>query len=74
MRPLAVVGWIVILGALFAWQGIGIALGSDWPTMSDMLRAFSRLPAGRIVLFAMWLWLGWHLFVRSSNALIGGGA
>jgi hypothetical protein len=71
MRPIAVAGWIVIFGALFAWQAIGIARGSDWPTMSDMLRAFMRLTSGRVVLFGAWLWIGWHLFVRSSNALIG---
>jgi hypothetical protein len=29
-----------------------------------MIRAFTRPMAGRIVLFGMWLWLGWHVFVR----------
>jgi hypothetical protein len=22
------------------------------------------VPLGRVLLFALWLWLGWHLFVR----------
>ncbi|MBI3649363.1 MAG: hypothetical protein HY240_11545 [Actinobacteria bacterium] len=64
MRSLATIGWIVIFAAVFVWQGIGLSRGADWPTMSDMLRAFMAPAAGRICLFAMWLWLGWHLFVR----------
>ncbi|HEX7464144.1 MAG TPA: DUF6186 family protein [Actinomycetota bacterium] len=59
-----VAGWIVIFGALFAWQGLGMALGPPWLTISDMLRAFMRPLVGRWVLFALWLWVGWHLFIR----------
>jgi hypothetical protein len=64
MRTIAVAGWVAIFAALFAWQAVGLTRGGDWPTMSDMIRAFTRPMAGRIVLFGMWLWLGWHVFVR----------
>jgi hypothetical protein len=64
IRPLAVVGWLVIVGALLVWQGIGLARGPEWPTLSDFFRAFMRPPPGRFLLFAIWLWLGWHLFIR----------
>lgn len=64
MRPIAVVGWVVIVGALFTWQGIGLSCGSEWPVLSDFLRAFTRPTLGRFVLFGVWLWLGWHVFVR----------
>jgi hypothetical protein len=68
----AVVGWIVIFGALFAWQGIGLARGPEWPTMSDMLRSFMRPVAGRSLLFGVWLWIGWHLFVRGWEPILRG--
>jgi hypothetical protein len=64
MRTVAVIGWLALFAAILAWQGLALALGPPWPTMSSMLRAFMRPPAGRIVLFGVWLWLGWHLFIR----------
>lgn len=64
MGAVAVVGWVVIIGALLAWQGVGLVRGPEWPTLSDMFRAFMRPLPGRFVLFGLWLWLGWHLFVR----------
>lgn len=64
MRALAITGWIVILAAAFVWEGIGLARGTEWPTVSDMLRSFMAIPVTRVLMFAMWLWLGWHLFIR----------
>jgi uncharacterized protein DUF6186 len=63
MRAVGIVGWLVIVGAFLAWQGVGLAR-SDWPTMSDIFRAAMRPAAARFLLFGIWLWLGWHLFVR----------
>ncbi len=64
MRTTAVVGWILIFAALFTWQAIGLLHGPPWPTMSDMLRAAMRPVLGRWLLFGLWLWIGWHVFVR----------
>lgn len=64
MRAVALVGWLVIVGALLAWQGLSLVNGPEWPTLSSMFRDFMRPVAGRFVLFGLWLWLGWHLFVR----------
>jgi len=64
MRAVAIVGWAVIFGALFAWQGFGLLWGPRWPTMSDMLRAFMGPALDRYLLFGLWLWLGWHVFIR----------
>jgi hypothetical protein len=60
----AVVGWLVVFGALLGWQGLMLAHGPPWPTMSSMLRAFMHPLPGRVVLFGLWLWIGWHLFIR----------
>ena len=64
MNFVAVVGWLVVFGALLGWQGFMLAHGPSWPTMSSMLRAFMRPAAGRAILFGLWLWIGWHLFIR----------
>lgn len=72
MRAVAVAGWIVIFGVLFLWQGFGLAWGPPWPTLSDMFRAFMRPVLGRWVLFGLWLWLGWHLFIRGWEFFMRG--
>jgi Family of unknown function (DUF6186) len=64
VRPIAVVGWLVIVAALLVWQGVGLVRDAGWPTLTDYFRAFMRPAFGRIVLSGLWLWLGWHLFVR----------
>lgn len=61
---MALVGWAIVVGLLVVWQGIALAMGPSFPTISDMLDAVTANVFGRWVLFALWLWLGWHLFVR----------
>ena len=64
-RVIAVAGYAVIVGALLAWQAVGLLHpADDWPTLSEMLRKVTRTIPGRWMLFSVWLWLGWHLFVR----------
>jgi hypothetical protein len=40
------------------------------PTLSDTFRAIMRYPVGRWALFALWLWFGWHIFVRGWHFLL----
>lgn len=62
---IGVVGWALLVGALFVWEGIGLLRKHDgWPTLSEIARAAMGSPIGRLALFALWLWLGVHLFVR----------
>jgi hypothetical protein len=71
-RPamIALVGYGVIVGALLAWQAVGLVRpGDDWPTLSELLRRVTRTAPGRWILFAIWLWVGWHLFVRGWRFL-----
>ncbi|HEY1332566.1 MAG TPA: DUF6186 family protein [Actinomycetota bacterium] len=59
------IGWAVLIAAVLVWEGLGLLVPGDrWPTISDMLRTVTRPVAGRWILFSLWLWLGWHLFVR----------
>ncbi len=69
---IGLVGWGVIVGALLSWEGLGLAIGHEWPTLSHMLRAFTKPVLGRSVLFGMWLWLGWHLFVQGWDFFLRG--
>jgi hypothetical protein len=64
IRMIGVVGWAVIFGLLLLWQGFALANGPSWPTMSDLIDNAMRSVIGRVVLFALWLWIGWHTFVR----------
>jgi hypothetical protein len=62
---LGLVGWGLVLGLVLAYQGFALLHPHDgWPALSDVIRAVMRYPAGRMVMFALWLWAGWHLFVR----------
>jgi hypothetical protein len=66
-------GWAVIFALVLTWEGLGlIKENGDWPTISDMFRAVTRPTAGRWLLFALWLWIGWHLFIRGWDFFLAG--
>ena len=46
------------------WQGFGLVYAPTWPTLSQIFHDFMRPLWGRVLLFGIWLWLGWHLFIR----------
>src|SRR5260370_40358297 len=54
--------WLVLFGALFAWEGLALARVTGVPSLSDVFRVTMRYPFGRWALFALWLWVGWHFF------------
>jgi hypothetical protein len=62
--------WAVLFGALFAWEGLALSHLSGVPTLSATFRAIMRYPFGRWALFALWLWFGWHIFVRGWQFLL----
>jgi Family of unknown function (DUF6256)/Family of unknown function (DUF6186) len=62
--------WAVLFGALFAWEGLALAGVTGVPSFSDVVRLIMRYPVGRWALFALWLWAGWHLFVRRWQFLL----
>jgi Family of unknown function (DUF6186) len=66
-RPvMGVAVWVLLFAALFGYQAFCLLSDSDrWPAFTDILRDVVGYPAGRWLLFAAWLWLGWHLFVRT---------
>src|SRR2546430_14604258 len=73
LRVIGLTGWAVLLGLCLAWEGLGLVFGHEhWPSMSDLLRTVSRPVVGRWILLALWIWLGWHLFVRGWQPLLRG--
>lgn len=62
---IGVLGWAVILVLGVALEAVALTSGRDrWPSLSDLAAVVTRSVPGRWVLFAVWLWFGWHLFVR----------
>jgi Family of unknown function (DUF6186) len=63
---MGVVVWAVVIAAFLGYQGFCLVSDDDrWPSITEILRDVIRYPVGRWVLFGLWLWLGWHLFVRT---------
>jgi Family of unknown function (DUF6186) len=59
------IGWGVVFGILLAYQALCLVRSGDgWPALSDVVRMVTRNTVGRWALFGLWLWFGWHLFIR----------
>lgn len=58
-------GYALLALAVVAYQAAGLILRRT-TTLGQVLRRVTRVPAGRVVLLAVWLWVGWHTFVRWS--------
>lgn len=63
-RTTTVVGYLLIAAAAVGYQLAGLALGRT-PTVGHVLSLLARHRPGRWTVLAGWLWVGWHLFVRS---------
>lgn len=60
-RAISLVGWGIAFGLLLAWEGVVLTRRHDgWVTFSELI-ATVRWPVTRWVLFALWLWFGWHV-------------
>jgi uncharacterized protein DUF6186 len=64
-RPVTLVGFALLAAAIAAAQTLGLRRGTT-ATLGQVLARARRSTAGRCLLLAGWLWLGWHLFVRAD--------
>ena len=65
-RTATFVVWGALAVLLIATQVVAVTTRRI-PTLADLIKAMTRRPVVRVVLLAVWLWAGWHFFVRSSR-------
>jgi hypothetical protein len=67
------VAWAVLFAAIMIVEALGLTLrGHQWPTLSDIFRVAMRPEWSRWLLFALWLWAGWHFFIRGWTFFLRG--
>ena len=64
-RTVTLVGYCVIAAALLGCQ-VASLLSRRIPSLGQFLSLVASRRSGRWLLLAGWLWMGWHLFVRTS--------
>jgi TRAP-type C4-dicarboxylate transport system permease small subunit len=65
--------WALLLAGALVLEGLGLThTGHLWPTVSDLFRSLTRPVLGRWIFFALWLWVGWHLFIRGWEFFLRG--
>ena len=66
-RTTTLVGYALLFTALVGCQ-VAAVVTRRIPTLGRVASGVARSPVGRWLLLAGWLWIGWHLFVRSHAA------
>jgi len=64
-RTITLVGYYVLAAALVGCQAAALLRGRI-PTIGQVVARLTARRAGRWLLLAGWLWVGWHLFARSG--------
>ena len=63
-RSITLVGYAVLATALVGCQ-VWALVSRRIATIGQAASGLARWRAGRWLMLAGWLWIGWHLFVRS---------
>ena len=61
---ITVIGFVAAIAALVTLEVLGRRKIARIPTLSEWLGYVMRPRAGRALILAGWLWLGWHYFAR----------
>ena len=64
-RAVTLWGYALLAVAAVACQVAGVVLGRT-ATLGEALSRVTKARAGRTLVLAVWLWTGWHTFVRRS--------
>ena len=64
-RTVTLVGYAVLAAALVTYELVGLVWRRT-PTLGEAVTMATRSRVGRWALLGAWLWLGWHLFVRTA--------
>ena len=63
-RAITILGFAAVIMALVALEVLGRRKIGRIPTLGEWLGYVMRPRAGRTLILAGWLWLGWHYFAR----------
>lgn len=63
-RAAIIAGFAAILALVIATDLFARRPGSGVRPLSATLTAALRSPLARVVVFGVWLWLGWHFLAR----------
>ena len=66
-RSATLAGWIVIAIGFSAALIIAVASRGRFPNVIAVLRTAMRNVVVRAFALAIWAWVGWHFFVRTSR-------
>jgi hypothetical protein len=61
---MTVAGFAIVIAALVTLELLARRKDSRIPTLGQWLGFLMRPRAGRALILAGWLWLGWHYFAR----------
>jgi hypothetical protein len=65
-RTITVSGYVILAAAMVTYQTLGL-VRRETATLGQAVATLIRSRAGRSFILTVWLWLGWHAFVRSSH-------
>ena len=63
-RIITIVGFVLVIGAMFALEYLGRRPDSTVPTVGQWFGYLMRPRIGRLLVLIGWWWLGWHYFAR----------
>ncbi len=63
-QAITIIGFVAVIAALVTLEILGRRKIGRIPTLSQWLGYVMRARAGRALVLAGWLWLGWHFFAR----------
>jgi hypothetical protein len=66
-HAVTVAGWIVLACAIVTACGLSIGPRRRVPTFAMVMRSLARFSVARVVLLLVWIWVGWHFFVRTTR-------
>jgi hypothetical protein len=63
-RAITIAGFVALIVAGGAIQCIARRPGSKISAVGDVLSQVMRQRTGRVIVFVMWFWFGWHFLAR----------
>jgi Family of unknown function (DUF6186) len=57
-------GFALLIGVALGMQLVARSQRSRLPTLRDVFTAIGGRTGGKLALFAVWCWFGWHFLAR----------